>query len=101
MKFYEEEYRRWLNSGVLTAEEKEELISIEKDEEAKALRFSAPMDFGTAGLRSTMCVGLGNMNRLTVARTTKGLSALVKKMGGEARGVVIAYDSRNNSAVFC
>ena len=100
MKFYEEEYRRWLNSGVLTAEEKEELVSIEKDEEAKALRFSAPMDFGTAGLRSTMCVGLGNMNRLTVARTTKGLSALVKKMGGEARGVVIAYDSRNNSAAF-
>ena len=100
MKFFEEEYRRWLNSGVLTAEEKEELLSIEKDEEAKALRFSAPMDFGTAGLRAAMCVGLGNMNRLTVARTTKGLSALVKKMGGEARGVVIAYDSRNNSAAF-
>ena len=100
MEFYEKEYRRWLNSGILTAEEKAELIGIEKDEEAKALRFSAPMDFGTAGLRSTMQVGLGCMNRLTVARTTKGLAALVKKSGGEARGVVIAYDSRNNSKTF-
>jgi len=100
MEFYEKEYRRWLSSEVLTAEERAELLGIEKDEEAKALRFSAPMDFGTAGLRSTMYVGLGCMNRLTVARTTKGLAALVKKSGGEKRGVVIAYDSRNNSELF-
>ena len=100
MEFYELEYRRWLNSGILTAEERAELVGIEKDEEAKALRFSAPMDFGTAGLRSTMQVGLGCMNRLTVARTTKGLAALVLKSGGENRGVVIAYDSRNNSELF-
>ena len=100
MEFYEKEYCRWLSSEVLTAEERAELLGIEKDEEAKALRFSAPMDFGTAGLRSTMYVGLGCMNRLTVARTTKGLAALVKKSGGEKRGVVIAYDSRNNSELF-
>lgn len=100
MEFYEKEYRRWLSSEALTAEERAELLGIEKDEEAKALRFSAPMDFGTAGLRSTMYVGLGCMNRLTVARTTKGLAALVKKSGGEKRGVVIAYDSRNNSELF-
>ena len=100
MEFFEKEYRRWLDSGILTEEERKELVAIETDAEAKALRFSAPMDFGTAGLRSTMNVGLGCMNRLTVARTTKGLAALVKKSGGEARGVVIAYDSRNNSAAF-
>ncbi len=100
MEFYEKEYCRWLDSGILTAEEKAELLDIKENEEAKALRFSAPMDFGTAGLRSTMQVGLGCMNRLTVARTTKGLAALVKKSGGEERGVVIAYDSRNNSELF-
>ena len=100
MSFYEQEYRRFLESGALTDEEREELLSIENNEEEKALRFSAPMDFGTAGLRSTMHMGLGCMNRLTVARTTKGLAALVKKSGGEKRGVVIAYDSRNNSSLF-
>ena len=100
MNFFESEYRRFLDSGVLTAEERAELLSIENDAEAKALRFGAPMDFGTAGLRSTMHMGLGCMNRLTVAMTTKGLAALVKKSGGEKRGVVIAYDSRNHSAAF-
>ena len=38
----------------MTSAEKEELISIADNENTKAMRFSAPMDFGTAGLRSTM-----------------------------------------------
>ena len=97
---YNREFERWLSSDSLTKEEKEELVAISGDESVKAMRFSAPMDFGTAGLRSTMHMGLGCMNRLTVARTTKGLAALVKKSGGEKRGVVIAYDSRNNSSLF-
>ena len=100
MSNYEKEYLRWLNSDSLTEEEKAELISIKDDEEAKALRFSAPMSFGTAGLRSTMYLGIGCMNRFTVAQATRGMAALVKSSGGEARGVVIAYDSRNNSEEF-
>lgn len=100
MDFYEQEYRRWLNSGVLSAEEREELLCIAENEEQKALRFSAPMDFGTAGLRAVMNLGIGCMNRFTVARTTKGLATLVKACGGEQRGVVIAYDSRNHSKEF-
>lgn len=97
---YNLEYQRWLSSSVLTDEEKAELISIADNEEAKALRFSAPMDFGTAGLRSTMYMGIGSMNRYTVAQTTRGIAALIKLAGGEDRGVAIAYDSRNNSAAF-
>ena len=58
------------------------------------------MDFGTAGLRSTMNMGIGCMNRFTVAQTTRGIAALVKAEGGEERGVAIAYDSRNNSREF-
>ena len=54
MKGYDQEYGRWLNSPVLTDAERAELVSIENDEETKELRFGAPMDFGTAGLRSTM-----------------------------------------------
>ena len=94
------EYQRWLNSSVLTDEERAELLSIANNEEAKALRFTAPMDFGTAGLRSTMYMGIGSMNRFTVAQTTRGIAALIKLAGGEERGVAIAFDSRNNSDMF-
>ena len=100
MNNYNAEYEKWLASSVLTEEEKAELVSIANDEEAKALRFTAPMDFGTAGLRSTMYMGIGSMNRFTVAQTTRGIAALVKAEGGEKRGVAIAYDSRNNSREF-
>ena len=97
---YRLQYKRWLSSGELTTEEKNELISIENNEEIKQFRFSFPMDFGTAGLRSTMYMGIGCMNRFTVAQTTRALAALVKAEGGSERGVVIAYDSRNNSKLF-
>ncbi len=100
MNAYIKEYERWLDSSVLTEEEHKELVSIADNEEAKALRFSAPMDFGTAGLRSTMYMGIGSMNRFTVAQTTRGIAALIKSAGGAERGVAIAYDSRNNSADF-
>ena len=100
MKSYETEYERWLSSGKLSEAERDELISIADDEEAKALRFTAPMDFGTAGLRSVMNVGIGSMNRFTVAHTTRGIAALIKAEGKESRGVVIAHDSRNNSREF-
>ena len=100
MQTYEVEYQKWLGSDALNDKEIFELESIRNNEEAKALRFSAPMDFGTAGLRSTMYMGIGCMNRFTVAQTTRGIAALVKKAGGETRGVAIAYDSRNNSREF-
>ncbi len=94
------EYKRWLESDVLTQDEKSELISIAGKEDIKAMRFAEPMDFGTAGLRSTMYMGIGCMNRFTVAQATRGIAALVKKAGGESRGVAIAYDSRNHSEEF-
>ncbi len=100
MTDYRKEYERWRNSPVLTEEEREELLAIRDDEETLALRFSAPMDFGTAGLRSTMYMGIGCMNRFTVAQTTRGMAALIHKEGGEARGVAIACDSRNHSEEF-
>lgn len=97
---YNIEYKRWLESNALTDEEREELASIDNSEDIKAMRFSAPMDFGTAGLRSTMYMGIGCMNRFTVAQTTRGIAALVKNASGESRGVAIAYDSRNHSEEF-
>ena len=100
MANYQSEYTRWLESSVLSESERAELQAIKNDEGLKEFRFSTPMSFGTAGLRSTMYQGIGNMNRFTVAQTTRGIAALVKAQGGEARGVAIAYDSRNNSREF-
>ena len=100
MKNYQIEFEKWLASDKLTESERRELLSIQNDEETKELRFGAPMDFGTAGLRSTMYMGIGCMNRFTVAHTTRGIAALIKAEGGEDRGVAIAYDSRNNSEQF-
>ena len=100
MTDYRREYERWLASEALTAQEREELLSIAENEEALMLRFSAAMEFGTAGLRSTMYLGIGSMNRFTVAQTTRAVAALVAAEGGKERGVAIAYDSRNNSREF-
>ena len=97
---YRKEYERWLSSSALTKEEREELLSIEQNQEALMLRFSSPMEFGTAGLRSTMYMGIGCMNRFTVAQTTRGIAALVLAENGASRGVAIAYDSRNHSREF-
>ncbi len=97
---YRTEYKRWLNSDVLSAEEKKSLQIIEADEEKKELFFGAVMNFGTAGLRSTMNLGPACMNVYTVAQTTQGIAELIKGENGASRGVAIAYDSRNNSKKF-
>ncbi len=94
------EYLRWAASEKLTEEERAALARIEGDDEAVEMHFGALMSFGTAGLRSTMDLGPGCMNRFTVAGTTAALATLVKAADGADRGVAIAYDSRNNSAVF-
>ncbi len=97
---YTTEYEKWLASEVLTAEEKQEIASIADNDELKKLRFGIEMEFGTAGLRSAMHMGPGCMNVYTVAQTTQAIAELIIGEGAAARGVAIAYDSRNNSAAF-
>ena len=100
MTAYIKEYERWLRSEALTEEEREELRSIREREDIIELRFGAPMSFGTAGLRSKMYMGIGSMNRFTVIQTTRAIAALISSLEMQKRGVVIAYDSRNNSEFF-
>lgn len=97
---YRSEYERWLASDRLTQAQKEELLSIRENEELLKLRFGIEMDFGTAGLRSQMYMGPGCMNVFTVAQTTQAIAELILQEGAASRGVAIAYDSRNNSALF-
>jgi len=97
---YRKEYEKWLHEPTVTDAEKEELRSIANDEQEIAFRFSRALSFGTAGLRGTMKPGLNAMNTHTVAHATQGLANLILKEKREQDGVVIAYDSRNNSPLF-
>ena len=87
------------------AEEKEvldELIAVEGDEKEILDRFWQNLAFGTGGLRGVIGAGTNRMNVYTVRRATQGLSEYVRSNGDTAinAGVVIAYDSRNNSSKF-
>lgn len=100
MEKYLENYNYWLNSPKLSESEKQELRGISGNDDEIRFRFSSGLTFGTAGLRGTMKVGMNAMNIHTVAQATQGLANLIHKEGRAADGVVIAYDSRNNSELF-
>lgn len=77
-----------------------ELESIDGNENEIVARFTAPMSFGTAGLRSIMGAGISRMNIYTVAQATQGLAELIRQENAADKGVAIAHDSRNNSRLF-
>lgn len=97
-----ENYKLWLESPALNAEEHEELLAIKGDPKEIENRFFAPLEFGTAGLRGVMATGLHNMNRHIIAHTTQAFANLIMSEGREAmsRGVAVCFDCRNNSEAF-
>ena len=98
MSSYRAEYEKWLASSALSEAEKTELRAIAGDEKEIETRFFAPLEFGTAGLRGTMAVGLHNMNVHVIRWATQGFAAVIAAEGEEAkrRGVAICMDCRNN-----
>ena len=99
---YMETYQKWLESPALSAEEKAELQSIANDPKEIESRFFAPLEFGTAGLRGTMAVGLHNMNVHVVRHATQAFAEVILAEGAEAaaKGVAVCFDCRNHSAEF-
>jgi len=95
---YKELYQRWLECG--SAEEIAELEAIRNDEKELKRRFSSYIDFGTGGLRGFMNTGISSMNVRTVALATQAICDLIAECKREADGIVVGYDSRNNSALF-
>nr|WP_325195800.1 phospho-sugar mutase [uncultured Oscillibacter sp.] len=96
------EYEKWLNSPALSAEEKAELEAIKDDPKEIESRFYGPLEFGTAGLRGTMYVGLHNMNIHVIRWATQGFADVIAAEGeeGKQRGVAICMDCRNHSEEF-
>ena len=99
---YRDMYEKWLNSPALSEAEKEELRSIANDEKEIESRFFAPLEFGTAGLRGTMCVGLHQMNIHVIRHATQAFAEVILAEGGNAaeRGVAVCFDCRNHSDEF-
>ncbi|MBQ2725272.1 MAG: phospho-sugar mutase [Clostridia bacterium] len=95
-------YHQWLASDKVDEETKAELRALEGNDDEIEFRFGSYMTFGTGGLRSKMGAGCGMMNIYTVAQSTEGVARVIETLGDEAkaRGVIIGYDSRNNSALY-
>ena len=96
------EYEKWLASPALSAEEHAELAAIRSDPKEIESRFYGPLEFGTAGLRGTMCTGLHNMNIHVIRWATQGFADIIAAEGeeGRRRGVAICMDCRNHSMEF-
>lgn len=97
---YKEQYMQWLESDYMDEATKEELRQIAGDKKEIEERFYTELEFGTAGLRGIIGAGCNRMNEYTVRKATQGLANYILKVGGQDRGVAIAYDSRHMSPEF-
>ncbi|MCD7796541.1 MAG: phospho-sugar mutase [Clostridiales bacterium] len=94
---YREKYESWLTFA--DEDTKAELSALESDKEIED-RFYKDLAFGTGGLRGIMGAGSNRMNKYTVGKATLGLARYLKAQNSGDISVVIAYDTRNNSAFF-
>ncbi|MBE5812586.1 MAG: phospho-sugar mutase [Clostridiales bacterium] len=94
---YLEQTKKWISNPNLDEKVKEELL---KALEPLKVYFYDSLDFGTAGLRGIMRPGTNSMNVHVIMQATQGLANLINEEKGQDRGVVISYDSRNNSRKF-
>ncbi|SFL18840.1 phospho-sugar mutase [Halanaerobium salsuginis] len=99
---YMSRYRDWLLSDYFDESTKAELEAIKENEAEIEDRFYKNLDFGTGGMRGKMGAGTNRINKYTVRKATQGLANYIINYSdnGRQRGVVIAYDSRHNSAEF-
>ena len=102
MRNYKEEYQRWLDNPALNEEEWAELNAISGDEKEIESRFFAPLEFGTAGLRGTMKLGLHHMNVHVIRWVTQAFANVIVAEGPEAmvKGIAIAHDCRLHGEEF-
>ena len=100
---YKENYNKWLEDSFFDEQTRKELRNLINEKEIED-RFYRNLEFGTGGIRGVMGAGTNRMNKYIIGRATKGLGTyLLDNYGTEVckkRGVVIGYDTRNNSKDF-
>lgn len=100
MSIYSEKAQEWLNHPTLDDDIRCQLENALTSEELLKNYFYSSLSFGTAGLRGIMQPGTNGMNVHTVMHATQGLSQIIHEENEAERGVMVSYDSRNNSRLF-
>jgi len=95
-------YENWLDSPALSESEWQELSDIKGNDAEIESRFFAPLEFGTAGLRGTMKLGLHHMNIHVIRHVTQSFANVILQEGEAAAqsGVIICFDCRKCSDIF-
>lgn len=93
-------YNRWLESEVVSKEEKEILKSMTEKEIDDA--FFKNIEFGTGGMRGILGPGINRLNTHIIKRVTIGfgLYLLEKYENAREMGVAISHDNRHMSREF-
>lgn len=93
-------YKDWIENDYFDKSIRDELKHIASEKEIED-RFYKELEFGTGGLRGIMGAGTNRLNKYTIGKVTLGLgNYLIDSYGMdvcESRGVVIGFDTRNNS----
>lgn len=93
-------YNNWINDNFFDEDIREELGCITSEKEIED-RFYKELEFGTGGLRGIMGAGTNRLNKYTVGKVSLGLGHYLMDTYGKdeciERGVVIGFDTRNNS----
>ena len=95
-----ENYQRWLDSNLVDAKTKQDLIQMNQKDIDDA--FFKDVEFGTAGMRGVLGPGTNRMNDFTVRKATVGFAKylLEKFPNAKKEGVVISHDNRHCSREF-
>ena len=100
---YIQVYTSWLLNPALTDAEREELRAIAGAEKEIESRFFGRLEFGTAGLRGIMGLGLYRMNRYVVRHATQAFAEVILdycRVHGEQGSIAICFDCRLGSRDF-
>lgn len=100
---YMKNYELWKTDTFFDESTRAELSALTDAKEIED-RFYRDLEFGTGGLRGVMGAGTNRMNKYTIGKATTGLGKYVLDTYGadvcKERGIVIGYDTRNNSDIF-
>ncbi|MED1782906.1 phospho-sugar mutase [Brevibacillus fortis] len=97
-----EHYTRWNECESLDPELRQQLTAMHADEKQLADCFSAPIAFGTGGMRGVMEPGINRINLYTIRKVSAGLALYLLETYPDltVKKVAIAYDSRKHSQLF-
>lgn len=91
-------YNRWLNSPVLSEEDKKILLSMTEAEKDDA--FFKNIQFGTAGMRGILGPGTNRMNVYTIKKACVGFGLYLLKNFKAPQSCAISHDNRYMSREF-